>query len=167
MRFLVIGIALAAFAFTSSVAQAADPIVIKFSHVTSGKLHPKYLAAEEFAKRVNEQLKGKVKVEIYPGGQLFNDTAILVELIKGKSVQMGASSLSKFEPITKKFRIFDLPFLFNNIEAVNKFQASPAGKAILNSMEKKGILGLAYWHNGMKQMSANKPLLKPEDAKGM
>lgn len=145
----------------------AQEIVIKFSHVTSGAKHPKYLAAAEFAKRVNERMKGKVRVEVYPGGQLFDDKAVLIELIKGKSVQMAAPSLSKFETITKKFRIFDLPFLFNDINAVNAFQASKEGQSILKALESKGILGKAYWHNGMKQMSANKPLISPADAKGL
>ena len=117
-------------------AATAEEVVIKFSHVTRGKNHPKYLAAEEYAKRVNERMKGKVRIEVYPGGQLFNDTAVLIELIKGKAVQMAAPSLSKFESITKKFRIFDLPFLFDNIEAVNVFQASAHGKAILKSLQK-------------------------------
>ncbi len=170
MRFnkIAMGIASAAFMFSAAAsAVQAEEIVIKFSHVTSGKQHPKYLAADEFAKRVNERMKGKVRVEVFPGGQLFNDTAVLIELIKGNAVQMAAPSLSKFESITKKFRLFDLPFLFNDINAVNAFQASEHGKAILKTLETKGILGKAYWHNGMKQMSANKPLVKPEDAKGL
>ena len=168
MRLLKFGLVVAAaVALLAPPAATAEEIVIKFSHVTSGKQHPKYLAAEEFAKRVNERMKGKVRVEVYPGGQLFNDTAVLIELIKGRAVHMAAPSLSKFESITKKFRIFDLPFLFDDIEAVNAFQASEHGKAILNSLQKKGILGLAYWHNGMKQMSANKPLIAPGDAKGL
>ncbi len=168
MRFTKFAIAIAAIAifFSTSAVKAAE-IVIKFSHVTSGKTHPKYLAAEEFAKRVNERMKGKVRIEVFPGGQLFDDKAVLIELIKGKAVQMAAPSLSKFETITKKFRIFDLPFLFNDINAVNAFQSSTGGQSILKALESKGILGKAYWHNGMKQMSANKPLLKPEDAKGL
>ena len=168
MRFTKFAIAIATIAifFSTSAVKAAE-IVIKFSHVTSGKTHPKYLAAEEFAKRVNERMKGKVRIEVFPGGQLFDDKAVLIELIKGKAVQMAAPSLSKFETITKKFRIFDLPFLFNDINAVNAFQASTGGQSILKALESKGILGKAYWHNGMKQMSANKPLLKPEDAKGL
>ncbi len=145
----------------------AEEIVIKFSHVTSGTAHPKYLAAAEFAKRVNERMKGKVRVEVFPGGQLFNDKDVLIELIKGKAVQMAAPSLSKFETITKKFRIFDLPFLFNDINAVNAFQASEHGQSILKTLENRGIMGKAYWHNGMKQMSANKPLTSPDDAKGL
>ena len=168
MRFIKVGMAfLAAAMLFAAPAVEAGEIVIKFSHVTSGKKHPKYLAAEEFAKRVNASMKGKVRVEVYPGGQLFDDKTIMIELIKGKAVQMGAPSLSKFEALTKKFRIYDLPFLFNDIGAVNAFQASEHGQAILQSLSAKGILGLAYWHNGMKQMSANKPLIAPEDAKGL
>jgi len=165
MRFVTI-IAAAA-SLLGSMAVQAEEIVIKFSHVTSGTSHPKYLAADEFAKRVNERMAGKVKVEIFPGGQLFDDKAVLIELIKGNSVQMAAPSLSKFETITKKFRIFDLPFLFNDINAVNAFQASEHGQSILMALEPKGILGKAYWHNGMKQMSAKKPLISPEDANGL
>ena len=150
-----------------SVAAKAEEIVIKFSHVTSGTTHPKAIAANEFAKRVNEEMKGRVRVEVFPGSSLFNDDQLLIELIKGKSVQMGSPSLSKFEKLTKKFRIFDLPFLFEDIDAVNKFQKSDKGQELLNSMKDKGILGLGFWHNGMKQMSANKPLLTPADAKGL
>jgi len=142
-------------------------IVIKFSHVTTGTTHPKAIAANLFAERVNERMKGRVRVEVFPGGSLFNDDDLLVELIKGKSVQMGSPSLSKFESLTKKFRVFDLPFLFDDINAVNRFQKSDKGQELLRSMEKKGILGLTFWHNGMKQMSANKPLLTPADAKGL
>ena len=167
LRSLIIaGIAAAVFVAAAPAVYAKE-IVIKFSHVTSGKKHPKYLAAQEFAKRVNTQMKGKVRIEVYPGGQLFDDKSVLIELIKDRAVQMAAPSLSKFESITKQFRIFDLPFLFNDINAVNAFQASKHGKALLKSLEKKGITGLAYWHNGMKQMSANKPLIKPSDAKGL
>jgi len=151
----------------TSVAAKAEEIVIKFSHVTNGTTHPKAIAANEFAKRVNEEMKGRVRVEVFPGGSLFNDDDLLIELIKGKSVQMGSPSLSKFETITKKFRVFDLPFLMEDIHAVNRFQQSAKGQELLHSMEKKGILGLTFWHNGMKQMSANKPLLLPSDAKGL
>jgi len=168
MRIVKIAAA-AAFAVSllSGAAVQAEEIVIKFSHVTGGTTHPKVLAANAFAERVNERMKGKVRVEVYPGGQLFNDDKLIIELIKGTSVQMGSPSLSKFESITKKFRIFDLPFLFDNIEAVNSFQQSDKGQELLRSMEKKGVLGLTFWHNGMKQMSANKPLLLPGDAKGL
>jgi len=82
-------------------------------------------------------------------------------------VQLAAPSLSKFEKFTKQFRLFDLPFMFKNIEAVDVFQASADGQALLDSMQRRGLQGLAFWHNGMKQMSANKPLIEPTDADGL
>ncbi len=148
-----------------SPAQAKE-IVIKFSHVTSPKGHPKGEAATLFAKRVNEELKGKVRVEVFPNGQLYNDSKVLEALLLG-NVQMAAPSLSKFEQYSLKYRIFDLPFVFKDIEAVNKFQQSAKGKKLLLAMQDKGLLGLTYWHNGLKQLSANKPLLLPKDAKGL
>jgi len=82
-------------------------------------------------------------------------------------VQIIAPSLAKFGKYTKKVQIFDLPFLFNDIHAVDRFQASPEGQGLLNSMEKKGIKGFGFLHNGMKQLSANVPLGMPSDAKGL
>lgn len=140
--------------------------VIKFSHVTAAKGHPKGEAAALFAERVNQQLNGKVCVQVYPSSQLYNDNKVLEAMILG-DVQMAAPSLSKFEKYTKKFRIFDLPFLFNDVAAVERFQNSADGQKLLNSMRDKGLVGLGFWHNGMKQMSANRPLLMPADAKGL
>lgn len=159
---LVAGVVSASFAFAAQ----AEPIKIKFSHVVSAKGHPKGEAAALFAKLVNERMKGKVVVEVFPSSQLYNDNKVLEALLLG-DVQMAAPSLSKFEKFTKKFRLFDLPFLFDNIESVNRFQKSAAGQKLLRSMETRGLLGVTYWHNGMKQLSANKPLLVPGDAKGL
>ncbi|MBB4304438.1 C4-dicarboxylate-binding protein DctP [Rhodobium orientis] len=162
-------------AATAAVALSVSPafancddgeIVIKFSHVTAAQGHPKGEAAALLAERVNDKMNGKACMEVYPNSQLFNDNKVLEAMLLG-DVQMAAPSLSKFEKYTKKFRIFDLPFLFDNIEAVNRFQGSEGGQKLLHSMESKGLLGLGYWHNGMKQLSANKPLLMPEDAKGL
>lgn len=141
-------------------------ILIKFSHVTNTDKHPKGIAASLFADRVNKEMDGKVCIEVFPNSSLYNDDQVLEAMLAG-DVQMAAPSLSKFEQFTKKFRIFDLPFMFKNIEAVDAFQASEAGQSMLHSMERRGVLGLGYWHNGMKQMSANRPLLLPTDAKGL
>ncbi len=147
-------------------APAGAEILIKFSHVVAEKGQPKGEAAAEFAARVNKELAGEVKVEVYPNSQLYNDDKVLQAMLLG-DVQMAAPSLSKFEQYTLKYRIFDLPFLFNDIAAVDRFQHSAAGQKLLGAMTDKGLTGLAYWHNGMKQMSANKPLLVPADAKGL
>jgi len=158
-----------ALALTTGAAFAAcDPgeIVIKFSHVTNADKHPKGIAATLLAQRVNEEMNGKACMEVFPNSQLYNDNLVLEAMLNG-DVHMAAPSLSKFEKFTKKFRLFDLPFLFNDIDAVDSFQTSADGEKLKGSMKRRGLLGLAFWHNGMKQISANKPLLTPADAKGL
>ena len=141
-------------------------LVIKFSHVTAATGHPKGEAATLLAKRVNDEMNGTACMEVFPNSQLFNDNKVLEALLLG-DVQLAAPSLAKFEKYTKKFRLFDLPFLFENMDAVDRFQTSDDGKAMLDSMQRKGLQGLAYWHNGIKNFSARKPLIKPTDAAGM
>ncbi|MCO6382265.1 MAG: DctP family TRAP transporter solute-binding subunit [Vannielia sp.] len=141
-------------------------IVIKFSHVTNTDRHPKGIAASLLMERVNEEMNGKACVEVYPNSTLYNDDQVLEAMLQG-DVQLAAPSLSKFETFTKQFRIFDLPFMFKNIDAVDAFQSSETGQAMKDSMQRRGLQGLEFWHNGMKQFSANKPLLKPEDAAGL
>ncbi|MFL4471439.1 DctP family TRAP transporter solute-binding subunit [Tateyamaria armeniaca] len=160
--------ALALTVSAGAVAAACDDgeIVIKFSHVTNTDKHPKGIAASLFQQRVNDEMNGKACVEVFPNSTLYNDDQVLEALLQG-DVQMAAPSLSKFEQFTKVFRIFDLPFMFKNIAAVDAFQKSESGEAMKASMTRRGLLGLEFWHNGMKQMSANKPLNLPTDAAGL
>lgn len=165
----ILATAATAIVMTAGTAYAqCDPgeEVIKFSHVTNTDKHPKGIAAQLFADRVNEEMNGKVCVEVYPNSTLYDDDKVVEAMFQG-DVQMAAPSLSKFETFTKKVRLFDLPFLFEDIAAVDRFQNSDEGQALLDSMQRRGLQGLAYWHSGMKQLSANKPLLMPEDAKGL
>ncbi|MEL6170985.1 MAG: DctP family TRAP transporter solute-binding subunit, partial [Pseudomonadota bacterium] len=141
-------------------------VVVKFSHVTNTDKHPKGIAASLLEQRVNEEMNGKMCMEVFPNSTLFNDNKVLEAILQG-DVQLAAPSLSKFEKFTKQFRLFDLPFMFKNIEAVDAFQSSDAGQAMKDSMQRRGLQGLAFWHNGMKQMSANKPLIEPSDANGL
>lgn len=141
-------------------------IVIKFSHVTATTGHPKGEAAALLAERVNKELQGRACMEVYPNSQLYDDNKVLEALLLG-DVQMAAPSLSKFERFTKKYRVFDLPFLFEDMDAVDKFQASEMGQNLKNAMRHNGLLGLNFWHNGMKQMSAKVPLVLPADARGL
>ncbi len=165
-RTLLTGTAAVGVLALAGVRVARGEITIKFSHVVSPKGHPKGEAAQLFADCANEKLAGKAKVEVYPNSQLYNDNKVLEAMLLG-DVQFAAPSLSKFERFTKKYRIFDLPFLFENEEAVLCFMRSSTGQKLLRAMDDKGLLGLGYWMNGMKQLSANKPLLVPEDAKGL
>ena len=164
-------LAMTAMALTVSagaVAAACDDgeIVVKFSHVTNTDKHPKGIAASLLADRVNAEMNGTACMEVFPNSTLYNDNQVLEAMLQG-DVQLAAPSLSKFEQFTKQFRIFDLPFMFENIEAVDAFQNSETGQAMKESMTRRGLLGLAFWHNGMKQMSANVPLISPTDANGL
>lgn len=143
----------------------ADPITIKFSHVVAEHT-PKGQGALLFKKLAEERLPGKVKVEVYPNSSLFGDGKEMEALLLG-DVQIIAPSLAKFEHYSKPIQIYDLPFLFDDMAALDRFQNGEVGQALLSSMEDKGITGLGYWHNGLKQLSANKKLIEPSDARGL
>ncbi|TSK08179.1 MAG: TRAP transporter substrate-binding protein [Geobacter sp.] len=143
----------------------AAPIVIKFSHVVAQHT-PKGQAADYFKKLAEERTKGRVKVEVYPNSQLYKDKEEMEALQLG-AVQMLAPSLAKFAPLgVKEFEVFDLPFIFDNYQELHKVTQGPVGAKLLKKLEPKGILGLAYWDNGFKVMSANKPLKNVADFKG-
>ena len=169
MKFLATAATALALAVTANtVAAACDDgeIVIKFSHVTNTDKHPKGIAATLLEQRVNDEMNGKACMEVFPNSTLYNDNQVLEAMLQG-DVQMAAPSLSKFEQFTKTFRLFDLPFMFKNINAVDEFQTSETGQAMKESMTRRGLIGLAFWHNGMKQMSANVALKSPTDANGL
>lgn len=157
--------AAAAAVFAIPAATMAAPMVLKFSHVVAEHT-PKGQAALKFKAAAERLLPGKVIVEVYPNSQLFGDKQEMDAIALG-DVQFIATSLSKFGKYTKKLQVFDLPFIFKDMDAVARFENSKVGQQLLHSMENRNYLGLAYWHNGMSQMSANKPLLMPEDAKGL
>lgn len=143
----------------------AAPITIKFSHVVAENT-PKGQMGNKFKDLVAERLGGKVVVEVFPNSQLFGDNKVLEAMLLG-DVQLAAPSLSKFGRYTKSLQLFDLPFLFKDIEAVERFQKSKAGQDLLMATEKKGLIGLGYLHNGLKQLSSSKALRVPGDAKGL
>lgn len=169
MKFLNSVAMIAAMSVAANAAYAAcddGEIVVKFSHVTNTDKHPKGIAASLLQQRVNDEMNGVMCMEVFPSSQLYNDDQVLEAMLQG-DVQMAAPSLSKFEAFTKQFRIFDLPFMFKNIDAVDAFQSSETGVAMKDSMQRRGLQGLEFWHNGMKQFSANVPLNLPTDAAGL
>ena len=151
-------------AVASAFAQA-EPIVIKFSHVVAEDT-PKGKGALMFKRLVEERLPGQVSVEVYPNSSLYGDANEL-EALRNNEVQLLAPSLAKFEQYTKQLQVFDLPFLFDDLDAVNRFQKRAKGRQLLRAMEDENITGLAYWHNGMKQLSATRALRMPSDASGL
>lgn len=149
-----------------AIALAQAPIVIKFSHVAAIDT-PKGQAAEYFKKIVEERTKGQVKVEVFANSTLFKDKEELEALQIG-SVQMLAPVPGKFGPLgVKEFEVFDLPYVFKDIDAVHRFARGSGGASLLKKLESRGVVGLSYWDNGFRVMSANKPIHTAADMRGL
>jgi C4-dicarboxylate-binding protein DctP len=148
-----------------AAAGAAAPYVIKFPHVVAAAT-PKGQMAQRFKELAEERFPGRVRVEVYPSAQLMEDTESIEALAFGE-IQMIAVSLSLFDRLTQQFQLFDLPFLFPDLAAVERFQSSPAGRELLGTLTEHGIVGLQFWHNGMKQFTGPRPFVTPADARGL
>ncbi|WP_418648140.1 TRAP transporter substrate-binding protein [Thauera butanivorans] len=166
LRRTLIGGALSlALAPLSTLAVAAEPIVIKFSHVVAQDT-PKGKGADKFKELAEKYTNGAVKVEVYPNSTLYKDKEE-VEALQLGAVQMLAPSLSKFGPLgVREFEVFDLPYIFDSYEALHKVTKGPVGQQLLDKLEPRGIKGLAYWDNGFKALSANTPIRTPADLRG-
>ncbi len=156
---------LAASALFTVLGAQADPILIKFSHITADST-PKGQGALMFKKLVEERLPSQVEVQVFANSSLYGDGKEMEALLMNE-VQLLAPAPSKLEQYTKQLQLFDLMFLFDDMAAAQRFQQSDKGRAMLKSMEDKGITGLAYWLNGMRHFTANKPLREPADARGL
>src|SRR5467141_2764528 len=162
MKLVLFAGAAAAFALLGSV-QAQQPLVLKFSHVVTDDT-PKGKGAIRFKELAEAKTQGRVKVEIYPNSQLYKDR----EELQLGAVQMLVPSVSKFGPLgVRKFEVFDLPYMFADESSLERVVDGPVGTGLFQLLEPKGIVGLAYWFNGFKEFSANKPLRKLDDFKGL
>ena len=159
-------IAAAAAAFIIQPAVAQSPVVIKFSHVVAPDT-PKGDGAEKFKELADKYTNGKAKIEVYANSSLYKDKEE-VEALQLGAVQMLAPSLAKFGPLgVREFEVFDLPYILPTKEALRKITDGAIGKKLFAKLEPKGITGLAYWDNGFKIMSANRPLHVPADFRGL
>ncbi|MBC9073787.1 TRAP transporter substrate-binding protein [Thauera sp. CAU 1555] len=162
VRAILLGLVMAGL---SAGAAAADPIVIKFSHVVATDT-PKGKAAEKFKELAEQYTNGAVKVEVYANSTLYKDKEEMEALQLG-AVQMLAPSLAKFGPLgVREFEAFDLPYMFDGYTALHKVTKGEVGQKLMAKLEPRGIKGLAYWDNGFKSLSANTPIRSPEDLKG-
>ncbi|MBN9582687.1 MAG: TRAP transporter substrate-binding protein [Afipia sp.] len=164
-KLIAIAASVAALALVGPAA-AQSPIIIKFSHVVAPNT-PKGQGAEKFKELAEKYTNGKVKVEVYPNSQLYKDKEE-VEALQLGAVQMLAPSLAKFGPLgVKEFEVFDLPYILPDKAALARITKGPIGKGLLAKLEPKGIIGLAYWDNGFKIMTANRPLIHVADFQGL
>jgi C4-dicarboxylate-binding protein DctP len=166
MKFKTMHAVLFAATLACGSAFAQSPIIIKFSHVVTNDT-PKGKAALRFKELAEKATHGRVKVEVYPNSTLYKDKEEMEALQMG-SVQMLAPSLAKFGPLgVKEFEAFDMPFIFPDRQALYRVTTGPLGKWFFAKLEPKGIRGLAYWDNGFKDMTANKPLHSVADFRGL
>jgi C4-dicarboxylate-binding protein DctP len=158
--------ALGALATTLPARAQQAPIVIKFSHVVAPDT-PKGMAAQRFKQLAEERTNGRVKVDVYPNSALYKDGEEMEALQLG-AVQMLAPSMSKFGPLgLPQFEVFDLPYIFPNRDVLHRVTLGPVGRDLFKLLEPKGLVGLGFWDNGFKMMSANRPLHGPADYKGL
>jgi C4-dicarboxylate-binding protein DctP len=165
MKMRALAVLVLALGFSCS-ASAAGEIVIKFSHVVAPDT-PKGQAAEKFKQLAEKLTKGRVRVEIYPNSQLYKDREE-IEALQSGAVQMLAPSMAKFGPMgAREFELFDMPFLFSNQETLHRVMDGEVGKKLFAKLDTKGVTGLAFWDNGFKQMSSNKPMHTVADFSGL
>lgn len=163
---LIAALLAAATLLAMAPARAQDgPIVIRFSHVV-GEKTPKGIGAELFKQRAEAKLPGRVRVEVYPLSRKYTDEEVLTAMVLG-DVELAAPSFTQFRGFNRAMQVFELPFLFESTDHLHRFQQSTVGRQLLDFMLPQGIMGLAYWDNGMRAISANKPLLVPADAEGL
>ncbi|MEM9761823.1 MAG: DctP family TRAP transporter solute-binding subunit [Pseudomonadota bacterium] len=141
--------------------------VIRFSHVVSDKGHPKGRTAAELATRIDDAFDGRFCMQVFPNATLMNDDDAMLEALGSGELEMAAPSMAKLGGVSPRFQVFDLPFMFADLEAVTAFQYSPAGVQLLDETKPAGITALTYWHNGLTQLSATRPILTPADPAGL
>ncbi|OXM83258.1 DctP family TRAP transporter solute-binding subunit [Paenibacillus rigui] len=141
-------------------------LVIKFSHVVAENT-PKGLAAQRFAERVKEKTNGRVKVEVFPNGVLYNESDEFDALKRG-DVQMIAPAFSNVSEVVPAFAAWDVPFAFLSNEALQEAFDGEFGKLLFRKLDAAHIVGMAYWGNGFRQITSNTgPLIHPADFQGL
>jgi len=143
-----------------------DKIIIKFSHVVDENT-PKGLAAIRFAQLISERSRGSIEVQVFPDSKLFKDGEEFEALSRG-DVQMIAPATSKVSQLFPQWQIWDLPYLFNDLESVHQIMDGPMGKTLLDQLQQKNMKGLVMWDNGFKQLTnSDHPIIKPSDLEGL
>jgi C4-dicarboxylate-binding protein DctP len=164
MRRVVPAVVCLWFCVAAAAAGADEPIVIRFSHVVAEDT-PKGIGARLFEERAEARFPGRVDVQLLPRSQKFPDEEVLVALFG--DVEMAAPSFTLFRSFSPIYQVYELPFMFQSVDHVHRFQDSDTGQRMLTALQEQGLRGLAYWDNGMRVISANKPISVPADAEGL
>jgi TRAP-type transport system periplasmic protein len=155
--------------FAAGAAHAADiqQRTIKFPSA-SNKGHPQVQGVEKFAELVKQKSGGKLTVNSYPGGTLGPDLQV-VSAMQGGTVEMNVMNASLLAGNVKEMTLWDMPYLFNSAKEADAVADGPIGRKLLDKLEERGLVGLAYWDLGFRHMHtlAKKPIAKADDFKGV
>jgi len=144
----------------------AQTITLRLGHVGfPGSLLA--IVADEYAKRANTELKGKVEVKVFHSSQLGSDEQMM------RGIKVGAPEM--FQPSTvmstadDKFGVFEMPYLIVNRTHMKKVVENKQVQAqLFNSLPAKGMRVLGVWENGFRHITNNvRPIAKPDDLKGI
>ena len=169
MKRLMIKTLIAAMAVAAAGFAAAQDIKERTLKVglQNPKGHPAVMGAEKFAEIVQARSGGKIKVNLFPGGVLGGD-APTVSALQGGTVEMTVLNSGILASQVKEFAIYDFPFLFANAKEADAVVDGPFGKGLHAKLADKGIIGLAYWELGFRDLTNGKrPINKVEDIAGL
>ena len=129
--------------------------------------HPHGLGAQKFADLVTQKSEGKIKVKIYPGASLGGEVAV-VSSLQGGTLEMSAIGTPALVGMIKEYAVLDLPFLFQDEKEADAVLDGPIGKRFLERLPEKGLIGLAWFEHGFRQLTNSKRSVgKLEDLQGL
>ena len=144
----------------------AQTKTIKFAN-QNAKGHPIVMGMEKFAELVEAKSGGKLKVSVFPGGALGSDQAN-VSALQGGTLEMASMNSGIFASLVKDFAIYDFPFLFANPKEADAVVDGPFGRMLHAKLEEKGLVGLAYYELGFRNITNSKrPITKVDDLAGL
>jgi len=144
-----------------------EVFTIRIAHLVAEE-QSSHVAALTFKEKLEKESNGRLKVEIYPNGQLFGSDREAIEAVQLGNVEMTIPAVAPLASFNKNFMVFDLPFIFDDHEAAYKALDGELGESLLKELEKNSLKGLVFAENGFRHMSNNKgPITSPNDLKGL
>ena len=167
---ILVGVLIATTGFTIYVRTVnlagSAGISLKMGH-SLDQSHPVHAAMLYMAEKLDEKSGGSMKLEIYPSGQLGNETSAIEQVQRG-AMSMTKTSAAPMENFVKEMTVLSLPYLFRDSEHYWNVLNGPIGKELLLLLETRGMRGLCYYDSGSRSFyTTKKPVLSPDDLKGM
>lgn len=139
---------------------------IKFAF-QNNKGHPQEMGAQKFAELVGAKSGGKIKVKLFPGGQLGGDVQT-ISAVQGGTIEMSVLNSGILQSLSREFAVFDFPFLFANPAEADAVTDGAFGRGLHAKLAEKNLIGLGFWDLGFRNITNSKhPITKVEDIAGL